>query len=383
METKKNSNIELQQPLTRENAHRVLSIRPKDAPDHFPEAVQFHFRGKKLGMNTYQHLMGNVKNSVILSEKDFPSWLIVEVKHPGYLEEYWQKAYDAYRMISFEPEERGESAILIYESELHQDLQNIPETERGRYIDNYKKYFSAMLSSQANCASTMITGPAGFNHKRNEKANKSYDNRRDEFRSWRDRALAAIAVKTESTKTPEQKLEEEWMQLLEVISHSASTIHAINTGKCEGYNKALFVGSIRNRVTTYANRGEVEIVDRAIAYIREQNGKGKKPIITEQNCFFKLPQIARAQKAKLEALSEKENKEIPFDGGKIVLNYREDRLQILLDTMPSDELRYALKREYSFNWSPKNKAWQRKLTENSLVAARKVLKLDNKQPNVL
>lgn len=279
--------------------------------------------------------------------------------------------------------ENEESAILTYEAELHQDLQNIPETERGRYIDNYKKYFSAMLSSQASCASTMITGPAGFNPQRNEKANKSYDNRLDEFRSWRDRALAAIALKTESTKTHEQKLEEEWIRLLEVISHSASTIHAINTGKCEGYNKALFVDSIRNRVTTYAKRGEVEIVDRAIAYIREQNGKGKKPIITELNCFFKLPQIARAQKAKLEALSEKENKEIPFDGGKIVLNYREDRLQILLDAMPSDELRYALKREYSFNWSPNNKAWQRKLTENSLVAARKVLKLDNKQPDAL
>lgn len=379
MGTTKNDNIELQQPLTRENAHRVLSIRPKDAPDNFPEDVQFHFRGKKLGMNTYQHLIGNIKNGVLLAEKDFPAWLVVEVKHPGYLEEFWQKSYNAYRMISFEPEERGESAILTYEAELHNDLQSIPKAERERYTDNYKKYFSAMLSSQANCASAMITGPAGFNQKRNEKANKSYDNRHDEFRSWRDRALAAIALKTESTKTHEQKMEEEWMRLLEVISNSAATIHSINIGKCEGYDKALFVNSIRNRVSTYARNGEVEIVDRAIAYIREQNGKGKKPIITEQNCFFKLPGIARAQKAKLEELSVKQNKVIPFDGGKIVLNYQEDRLQICLDGMPSDELRYALKREYSFNWSPKNKAWQRRLTENSLSAAKKVLNLPDIQ----
>lgn len=379
METTKKHLVETQQPLalTGENAHRVLSIHPKDATENFPEAVQFHFRGKKLGMNTYQHLVGNIKNGVVLSEKDFQAWLVVEVKHPGYLEEYWQLAQNAYRLTSFEPEERGETAILTYEAELHQDLQGIPEAERERYIDNYKKYFSSMLSSHTNCASTMITGPAGFNHKRNEKAHKSYDNRHDEFRTWRNRALAAIARRTESTKTVEQKQEEEWTQLLEIISHSASTIHSINIGKCEGYTKALFVNSIRYRVATYARNGEVEIVDRAIAYIREQNGKGKKPIITEQNCFFKLPALARAQKAKLEELAVKENKVIPFDGGKIVLNYQEDRLQICLDAMPSDELRYALKRKYSFNWSPKNKAWQRRLTDNSLSAAKAVLNLPN------
>lgn len=383
METTKNSNIELQQPLTRENARRVLSIRPKDAPDHFPEAVQFHFRGKKLGINTYQHLVGNIKNSVILSEKDFPAWLIVEVKHPGYLEEFWQKAYDAYRLTSFEPEERGESAILAYEAELHQDLQSIPETERGRYIDNYKKYFSAMLSSHANCASTMITGPAGFNHKRNEKANKSYVNHHDEFRSWRDRALVAIAREQEKVKPQEQKQEEAWLRLKRDISSSASTIHSINIGESRGYDKALFVSGIYNKVAIYANHGEVEIVDKVIEFIRELNRKGKKAIITERHSLFKLPEIARAQKLKQEESSGRENKTIPFEGGKIVFNYKEERLQISFDSIPSDELRRALKREYAFNWSPTNKAWQRKLTDNAFSAARKVLKLDNIHPNAL
>lgn len=379
METTKNNNSEILQPLTKKNAHRVLSIRPKDEADKFPEGVPFHFRGKTLGMNTYQHLFGHKNNGVVLCEKDFPAWVIMEVKYLGYLEDFWERACNAYRLTSFEPEERGESAIMSYEEELHNDLQSIPEAERERYLENYRKYFSAMLTSHANCASTMITGPANFNHKRNEKANRSYDNRLNEFRTWRDRALAAITRKMEDTKPQEQKQEEAWQQLLMVISSSASTIHSINIGKCEGYNKSLFVDSIRNRVSTYARNGEVEIVDKAIEYIHEQNKKGQKAIITEQNSFFKLPLIARAQRAKLEELSVKENKVIPFDGGKIILNYQEDRLQICLDSMPSDELRHTLKREYSFNWSAKNKAWQRRLTNNALRDAKKALNLQDTQ----
>lgn len=372
METTKNSHIGLQQPLTRLNAHRVLSIRPKDAPENFPGAVQFHFRGKKLGMNTYQHPVGNIKNGTVLSERDFPAWVIVEVKHSGYLEEFWQRAYDAYRLTSFEPEERGESAILTYEAELHKDLQSIPETERERYVDNYKKYFSAMLSSHANCASTMITGPANFNHKRNQKANNAYENRYNEFRSWRERALAAIARNEEKAKPQEQKQEEAWIQLKREISSSASTIHTINIGECRGYNKALFVSSIFNKIATYANRGEVEIVEKAIEFMREQNKKG---IITERHSLFKLPEVAKAQKLKQEERASRENKIIPFEGGKIIFNYEDDRLQICFDEIPSKELRHALNREYAFNWSPTNKAWQRKLTNNALYAAKKALGL--------
>ena len=213
METTKNSNGGMLQPLTRENAHRVLSICPKDAADKYPEGVQFHFRGKKLGMNTYQHLAGHKNNGVVLCEKDFPTWVIMEVKHPGYLEDFRKRACDAYRMTSFEPEERGESTIMSYEEELHNDLQSIPETERERYLENYRKYFSAMLSSHANCASAMITGPAGFNQKRNEKANNAYENRYNEFRTWRERALTAIAREQEKAKPQEQKQEEAWLLL--------------------------------------------------------------------------------------------------------------------------------------------------------------------------
>lgn len=61
-----------------------------------------------------------------------------------------------------------------------------------------------------------------------------------------------------------------------------------------------------------------------------------------------------------------------FDGGEIVRNVEIDRLQIIFDDIPDADTRAALK-AHGFRWSPKNKAWQRQLTENAERAAKTAL----------
>ena len=63
-----------------------------------------------------------------------------------------------------------------------------------------------------------------------------------------------------------------------------------------------------------------------------------------------------------------------FDGGRIVRNVEQNRLQILFDSKPDEETRSALKSN-GFRWSPKNQAWQRQLTRNAEAAARQALNL--------
>ena len=70
----------------------------------------------------------------------------------------------------------------------------------------------------------------------------------------------ARALLTEAAKPEGQKLEEAWNRLKRDIASSAQTIHNIDTGKARGYSRALFVSSILNKVSTYAGKGEVEIV---------------------------------------------------------------------------------------------------------------------------
>ena len=111
-------------------------------------------------------------------------------------------------------------------------------------------------------------------------------------------------------------------------------------------------------------------------FISEYNARLRKPVITPRNKFFQLPELAERMRERLKAVQSRENKEVPFEGGTLVWNYGEDRLQILFDRIPEDNRRKELKSS-GFRWSPRNKAWQRQLTSNALSAAKRVLNLQN------
>lgn len=67
-----------------------------------------------------------------------------------------------------------------------------------------------------------------------------------------------------------------------------------------------------------------------------------------------------------------------FDGGRIVRNVEQNRLQIIFDGKPDEETRAALK-SHGFRWSPKNQAWQRQLTQNAVYDANHILGIANTQ----
>ena len=57
-----------------------------------------------------------------------------------------------------------------------------------------------------------------------------------------------------------------------------------------------------------------------------------------------------------------------FDGGEVVANSEENRLQILFDEKPDEQKRSALKGN-GFKWSPSQGAWPRQLNDNAIYAA--------------
>lgn len=61
-----------------------------------------------------------------------------------------------------------------------------------------------------------------------------------------------------------------------------------------------------------------------------------------------------------------------FDGGYVENNYDADRTQIFFDDIPDNEMRTTLKRS-GWRWSPRFGAWQRKITDNAISAARRTL----------
>lgn len=309
-------------------------------------------------------------DSIVIYDDELAMWEILSWKYEVNLEELWEAAYNAFYSTSFVPDERATQYIRDYEKELNSDLANMPESEKERYITKYKDWVRTLFNKHSRIMSAMITGPARFPTRRNEKTNNSYGASCREFREWREKALKAIARRIEEAKPSEQRKNEEWMRLKRSIYSSACTIKGINEGTERGYNKALFVSSIYGKVETYAKRGDVATVEKAIAYVRELNKQSS--IITERHKFFKLVEMAKVVCKAQEEKTNKEDVEIEFEGGKVVKNFSEDRLQIIFPGKPDSETISKLKSN-GFRWSPRFMAWQRQLTDNSYYACARVV----------
>lgn len=288
----------------------------------------------------------------------------------AHLTDLTELAHRAFYWTSHSPDKRGNTAIKEHDEQLSEDLENIPESEHERYISNYRKYFSAWLSSHSNCASSAITGGSGFNVRRAEKANNAERNKYNAFNEWREKALKAIKRNAEKAKPENEKNAENWGRLQSDILHSSAVIHGINNGTERGCSKALFVSSIYQKVETYARHGNIEIVEAALSEIRRFN-KNMSVVITERHKFFKLAELAESIKAKQETNKDRENTEITIPGGHIVQNWEAERIQFFFDGKPDREVIDLMKRK-AFKWAPSVGAWQRQNTNNALYAVREI-----------
>ncbi len=290
------------------------------------------------------------------------------------LEGVYQAAYNAHRNTSFVPEKRAEQIYEDFTSEILEDIKDIPDEGKQRYVTNYRKYLFNWLSAKSRCYSVMITGPANFNNSRHEKANRSEDNRWNEFRQWRKRALKAIEKQKEAAKSPQEKEADIWQNVEERIRDAAATIRAIDDWTWRGYSRPLFVSVIVRNVITPAKNGQTQVVNNALALIRQLNDQAKKPIISPKHKVWGLAEAVQKVTDQQTESQTKESKEYPFEGGKMVLNFQEKRIQIFHDQKPEQEKIQELK-SLAFKWAPSNKCWQRIYTDNAIYAAKKFLKM--------
>lgn len=276
-----------------------------------------------------------------------------------HLEELKELSYRAFYWTSHDPEGRGLRTLIDFDNELTQDLATIPENERDLFKTKYKEKLSSWLQACSRCASSFITGGAGFNTRKAEIANLSERKRYDEFREWREWQFIQIAKLQEMAKSPEERNSE----LIDQI-----TKDIILTFK-EG-NGSYFYSLLYQRVEKYAYKGMVDVIKAAVVEVIKQNNIYNR--ITPRHKFFKLVELAEKHASKIEATKETPNKEEEIEGVKVIHNTDLDRLQLLFDGKPTPEIITLLKKN-AFRWSPSNKAWQRQLTPNAIYAANKVI----------
>jgi len=85
-------------------------------------------------------------------------------------------------------------------------------------------------------------------------------------------------------------------------------------------------------------------------------------------------QNIKAVKDRLKSLENMEQLEIHdyyFDKGEVRFDKTDNRVKIFFDEIPDPDVRDNLKHN-AFKWSPKNKCWQRQLTQNAIRATKRM-----------
>jgi hypothetical protein len=286
---------------------------------------------------------------------------------PALLQHLERKAVQAHNWTSFSPERRGEQMIKDYSEELAGDQQelreaNVEELNIAEYSARYERFFSSYLSAKSNCFSVMITGGSGFNNRKHAKANRSEQRHYEIFREWRGRAKKAIIRKAQPKKTFVSELDRYRSEL-----ESMKANHELMK---QGNKRIKEAGKKGEDITGYLTQ-TFGIAPHMIEHTMRW-GFG----LTNNNANIKRVELRIKELEQKESLRE-ENPitTYKFEGGELVVNYEIDRLQIIFDSKPtqSELSDWKVKGLSSYNWSPSNTAWQRKITANALWQVKRML----------
>nr|DAZ61676.1 MAG TPA: hypothetical protein [Caudoviricetes sp.] len=365
--------------LTKKNCHRAATVREINNPD--APVLTFKFREHEVSRNFFgsqrAHIIGN---DIIVNDDntEMAKWEVVSWRYEENFEDLWNLAVRAFEGTSHTPEERARFYIHSYEDTLQNDLKQILGEERERYTEKFREWVRTLFERHSRILSPMITGPARFPTSRNNKANNAYDNALNEFENWRVKAIKAINRRMEEAKPEEQKRSEEWLRLRMEIISTANTLKDIDTGVNKYSMRSLFISSLYGKLERIANNGKADLIQKATEYIKELNGTLPKPIFTARHKFWRLSEVVQASIKRESEIRGRDDAELAFDGGKVVKNYAEDRLQILFDEKPDQETISKLKHN-GFRWSPRFTAWQRQLTSNAFYACARVISVTVEQ----
>lgn len=278
-----------------------------------------------------------------------------------------QVAVNACRLISMDPERMGHHICIECSEGLNEFLAKIPEEMRAEYEAKYLQKWREWLAALSRCYSVLVVGPARFNSRRHERMNDYERAARQRLEDWSEKVVKRINRQERLTGWQEVERLQEKVDTLQCLQDTMKAA---------------------NKVCRSTKLSEVEKVDELVALgIKEQDAVMLlHPTQSWQRAGFESYQLTnnlakiKATQAAIErhkAMAEAEDKEIKFNGGRVVVCNSDERMRFYFDEIPSVEVRNLMKRN-AFKWSPKNGAWQRQLTANCKFDTKRILAELNK-----
>lgn len=276
-----------------------------------------------------------------------------------------QIARNSYNWISQDPDGRGQRCLSGWNEEIQKDVEKIKslganEEQVERYKKGYEKHLVAWYSSQGNCASSFVCGPANFPVAKMQKRYAWADNHYKTFRAWREKVLNAYDRYERKRKIDEAG------GPLEIAKNKLSQLEAYQE-KMKRVNKA-HKAYLKNQNSIQSNTelsdDEKDLVIKYVSRYSWEPHPFAPYQLTNNNAMIKnTKDRIKDLENKEQALSEG-NKQFEFEGGTVVFNVELDRICIKHDEKPASDVIQTLKKN-GFRWSPFHKVWMRQITENA------------------
>lgn len=226
----------------------------------------------------------------------------------------------------------------------HEKIDRLLEIYCRKLAEN----MNASYSIEARCPSILISGGGNFPVRKKEKQNAARDRNLEEWNYIQGLLDKIRSVGTGGISSDDPQAVEKLEAKLATLEKHQEMMKAANAAI---RMKDPAKGDAKLRAPDFCGR---------IGY----------PAYELQNNNANIRRI-RGRIAELKKRTESTPEGWEFDGGRVVVNTAENRLQIIFDGKPNADIRTELKGE-GFRWAPSQGAWQRQLTDNAMRAARRL-----------
>jgi hypothetical protein len=239
----------------------------------------------------------------------------------------------------------------------HEKIDRLLDSYARRLAENLNQSYAIAIR----CPSVLVAGPANFPVRKKEKQNRADEANLQEWRDIqgilariRGTGMAGISSDDENAlqklreKLDRREREQEMMKSVNAYYRKHGTLDGCPLLSAE----------------------EAEKIKAAMARDWRANPKPYNSYLLSNN-----NQTIHSIKARISELESKQSGPAPegwsFEGGRVIMNQEENRIQILFDGKPDADIRSELKHA-GFRWAPSQGAWQRMLNQNGIYAAKSV-----------